>query len=72
MPGSPYDRKRQLCSRRVERKKNKRTYDLAFDRTPVDGEVSEVGQKFLCTVLALNELEEVWRIINELKEHIRV
>jgi len=39
---------------------------LSFDRTAVDSEVSQVSQELLGTVLALHQLEEVWRVINEL------
>ena len=49
------------------------TYDLALDRAAVNGEVAEVSEQLLCTVLALNELEKLRRIIDELRcvSHLR-
>ena len=40
---------------------------LTFDGAAVDSEVSEVGEQFLCTVLALDELEKLGSIIDELR-----
>ncbi|KAG8964546.1 hypothetical protein FRC03_001650 [Tulasnella sp. 419] len=44
--------------------------DLTFDAASVDGEVSEVCQEFLSTVLSNDEFEEIGCIVDELKnEH---
>ena len=40
---------------------------LTFDRGTVDGEVSEVTEELLGTVLALNELEQLRSVVNELR-----
>ena len=40
---------------------------LALDRGAVDGEVSEVSEELLSTVLALNELEPLGSIVDELE-----
>ena len=42
------------------------TYDLALDRAAVDSEVAEVSEQLLRAVLALDELEEVGRVVDEL------
>jgi hypothetical protein len=44
---------------------------LTLDRTSIDGEVSKIGQELLCTILALDELEKIWGIINELDALVR-
>ena len=41
-------------------------YLLTFDRAAVDGEVTEVGEELLGTVLALDELEELGGVVDEL------
>ena len=40
--------------------------DLSLDRRAIDCKVSQVGKKLLGTVLALNELEEVLGVVDEL------
>jgi len=42
------------------------TYDLSLNGASVDGKVSEVRKEFLGTVLALDELEQVGSVIDEL------
>ena len=42
------------------------TYHLTLDRASVDDKISEVGKKFLSTVLGDDKLEEVWSVIDEL------
>ena len=44
-------------------------YNLALDAAPVDRKVSKIRQKLLRSVLALNEFEEVWRIVDELNSY---
>jgi hypothetical protein len=39
--------------------------DLSLYGTPINSKISKVCQELLGTVLALNESEEVWGIINE-------
>jgi hypothetical protein len=39
---------------------------LAFDRASVDGQVSEVCEQLLGTILTLYKLEELWSVIDEL------
>ena len=41
-------------------------HGLPFDGTSVYGQISQVGQQLLRTVLGLDELEKFWRVINEL------
>ena len=42
---------------------------LTFDRGTVDGKVSEVAEELLGAVLALNELEQLRCVINELRHN---
>ena len=42
---------------------------LTFDRGTVDREVSEVAEELLSTVLALNELEQLRSVVNELRHN---
>ena len=39
--------------------------NLTLDRTAVDGEVAEIREELLCTVLGLDKLEQIWGVINE-------
>jgi len=43
-----------------------KAYHLTFDRASIDGKVSEIGEKFLCTILALYQFEEFGSIVDEL------
>ena len=41
---------------------------MSFDGTSIHGNISQVGQQLLRAVLGLNELEKLWRVINELEQ----
>jgi hypothetical protein len=49
---------------------NLNTYALAFDGAAVDGNISEVCKEFLGTVLRLNQLEQLGRIVDELRRDL--
>ena len=44
---------------------------LTLDRASVDGKVSKVCQELLSTVLALNQLEEIRGVVDELEWDVR-
>ena len=46
--------------------KKKELYGLAFDGAPIDGDVSEVCEELLGTVLRLHKLKQLRRIVDEL------
>ena len=42
------------------------THHLTLDRAAIDGKVAKVSEKLLSAVLALNKLEQLRCVINEL------
>lgn len=42
------------------------TYLLPFDGASVHCKVAKVGEELLGTILALDELEEIWSVVDEL------
>lgn len=42
------------------------TYLLSLDGASVHCEVAKVGEELLGTILALDELEEIWSVVDEL------
>ena len=44
-------------------------YHLTLDGTTVNGKVAQVRQEFLSSILALNELKEIGRIVDELNTY---
>ena len=55
----------------MQRQLHKWTHGLSFDGTSVHGQISQVRQQFLCTVLGLNELEKFWGVIDKLEEGVQ-
>jgi hypothetical protein len=44
----------------------RQAHGLSFDGASVHGQIAQVRQQLLRTVLGLNELEKLWRVIDEL------